>query len=544
MIPEHLIPKDFNFSPGVPTNPAFLYADFVSHNEVMIAASNARSNSLVKAPKSQTREFNKENEFEYAYKRHTALFKQQLDKHCMQEKNAHIEFEHARTKTKKDALGCKAVIEYRDWQDAWRLRTEVETTSGSAPPLQSGYRVSDMLTPRAATKIADSCEFMQLKKGGFKTFVTGTLSEESRKKLTRKIIKKKDVQINKEAVGDIEANAPFTPITFELETTIQKEVTRTMDALQKMYKRGWQKESGKKVAGHDEGLPYLWVVEVPENEKGEPNPHIHMLLGWRVEYENFSEWSKRIESIWSHGYFHLEKIKDSACAGAYMAKAAGYLCKAQGKTDQGTVTGNRYSISKTARAPAWLQVSRRQIDTIGQLIYDVYDHLSVKYGEKYRERKALNNALSSVKKENKNARANIGKRLAKVRKEINKIPVRCNKYQLIVKGSENAKALLKWLKAPTGSEQKKTSVDWLPEKPKGWEWSAGRKPKPENTHYFSKMYKKFAEQKFWRRLKLPFWLAELNGEIRRSCLSELDYWANAQEKEQDFCLSEYYALTH
>lgn len=572
MVPEHLIPKDFNFSPDVQTNPAFLFADGLSFGAAEIAASEARSNSLVKAPKSPTRENNPEEAMEYAYTRSQALFKQQMDKHCSYEQKAPVEFEHARTRTPKDALGCKTIIEFREWQEAYRIRTEAECVSGSPPPSQSGVRESDTLTARAATKIAESCEFMHIQNGGFKTFVTGTLSPESRKKLTTL----KPVPIEESAHELIKSAGPFSPIEFkngeliksekiepagarvykstfisdgpctpirwELESTVQKEVTRTMDAMQKMYKRGWQKKDGTKVDGHENGLPYLWVVEVPDNEHGEPNPHIHMLMGWSVEYKHFHEWAKRIEGIWKHGYFKLEKIKDTSAAGAYMAKAAGYLCKAQDKTDQGTVQGNRYGISKAARAPSWVHVNHAQMHTMGQLIYDVYDHLTVTYGEKYRERKKLNDALTKIPKENNVIRNKIGKRLARVRKELKAVPIRCNKYQLVVTGKAAAMSLFTWLKTPTSEEFTNNNEEWLPVKPEGWEWEAGPKPKAENSQFFTAIYRKFSDNKFWRRLNVPAWMRESNAD---------EYWHSVKheynefvgiEKQQDFCVSEYYAM--
>lgn len=390
------------------------------------------------------------------------------------------ENEVKRTCSERDALGLKTVIEYRDWADAWRIRTEVECISGMRPPEQEGLRESTMLSARGATKIAEACEFMHLQNDGFKTFVTGTFTKEVREKI---------------ASG---------------ETSIQKEVTRTMDALQKMYRRGWTKKAGERVSGHTDGLPYLWVVEIPENDDGEKNPHIHMLLGWSVKYADFKEWADRIERIWGNGYFHLEKIKDTACAGAYMAKAAGYLSKAADQSDQGTVQGNRYGISKTARAPAWVQINHSQLHAMGQLIYDVYDHLTVKYGNEYKERRALNDTLESVPKEEKKTRAKIGERLAKVRNKIKSIPIRCNKYQLVVTGFENAVSLFNWLKTPT--ENEKERPEWLPEKPAGWHWEQGKKPEPKNSQYFSRLYQKFARQKLWRRLVVPERLKELRDD--------------------------------
>ncbi len=492
---NHLIPENFDFSPSGPLNPLFLYADNVRLSEIGggSACSEAERHRLVKASKSPT----EQEILDEAYKRHRFEFGSLKLKHCEPSIDcAEIhEYEQPRTKTPINALGCKTVVEFRDWQEAWRVRTEAECISGTAPPQQSGLRESDMLTARGASKIAESCEYMHEKHGGFKTFVTGTFCEEARKRIASS------------------------------ETSIQKEVSRTMDSLQKMYQRGWTKENGERVAGHDHGLPYLWVVEVPENDNGEPNPHIHMLLGWRVEYKDFQDWSKRIESIWQNGYFHLEKIKDSACAGAYMAKAAGYLCKAQDKDDQGTVQGNRYGISKTARAPSWVVIGYNQLHAMGQLIFDIYDHLTVKFGDKYRERKKLNEKLSNTPKTEKGLRKKIGERLVKVRKDLNDIPIRCNKYQVVIKGKGPAFSFFNWLKTPTSEGS--VCEEWLPEKPEGWVWHEGPKPEAKNSQFFSGLYKKFERNRFWRRLVPPPRMAETDTN---------EYWHSVKgdyEKEMD-----------
>jgi len=472
MIPKYLLPKTTPSSSGS-LNPLFLFPDGIRLGDIPPnqPLSEAQRLRLVKGCKSRTAQ----EVLDEAHRKVTFQHQSLLLKYCEPSIDcAEVKEQPAykREEVKHGTTGCQTVIEFKHWQDAWRVRTQVECTSGKLP-LQEGARVSDMLSSRGANKIAESCEFMHLKKGGFKTFVTGTFNSDVRK--------------------DIEAGR----------TTIQKEVSRTMNALQKMYQRGWSKKDGSKVNGHDDGLPYLWVVEVPENENGEPNPHIHMLLGWRVDYQDFSEWAERIENIWGNGYFHLEKIKDSACVGAYMAKAAGYLCKAQDKDNQGKVEGNRYGISKTARAPGWLVCSRDQLHIMGQLIYDVYDHLTVKHGDKYRERKALNTQLSQTPKTNKKQRAAIGQRLAKVRQDINDIPIRCNKYQVVLKSSLAAALFFGWLQTESAHMN---TPDWLPIKPEGAVWQPGEKYTAKQNQHITRLKYRFSEQRFWRRLtNVPDW---------------------------------------
>lgn len=301
--------------------------------------------------------------------------------------------------------GRYTVISYREWSNEYRVRTKVEVPY-LKPPLQSGNRVSEMLTRRAARKITESCYYMAKCHDGYKTFVTGTFREDIRKKI---------------------ANGA---------TTIQKEVARTMDALQKMYQRGWTDSSGERIPGHESLLQYCWVVEIPKNENGEDNPHVHMMLGWRVPNSQFKDWSKRIEGIWGNGYFHMEKIKDPLCAGAYMAKAAGYITKASNQDDQGKVVGNRYGISSTARAPGWLEVSEAELGIMGQIIHETHEACMKKNKPLYDKRDNLRDSLKYCPKDKIKMRRIIGAKLQAVREEISEIPIVTSKYQLIFKNSE------------------------------------------------------------------------------------------------------------
>lgn len=443
---------------------------------------------LVKAAKSPTHE----KRLESIAAKVKFLHEQECLKHCSYPAREPVEVERQRLNTPHKTAGCMSVIQYREWADEWRVRTQVDVTSGAVPEPQSGPRLSEMLSERAAKKIAESCEFMATK-GGYKTFVTGTFSESARKKIE---------------LG---------------ETTIQREVSRAMDALQKMYQRGWVTEAGEKVPGVEpiyrmvknrqgqevkklvNGLAYCWVVEIPKNEDGEDNPHVHMLLGWRVQYRHFEEWAKRVEKIWGNGYFHLEKIKDGLSAGAYMAKAAGYMTKAAGDESQGVVRGNRYGISESARAPGWVTVSKQQLHVMGQLIADVYDHLTVRYGEKFRERKELNKRLADTPKDAKALRKKIGERLQKVRADIKALPVRCNKYQVILKGQDAARAFFSWAKGEA------VGPEWLPQELPPVAWEKGERVTLLDSHWFKKIQAAFRWMKRKRRAWCDFSLSQYVG---------------------------------
>lgn len=414
-----------------------------------------------------------------------------------------IEFERA-APTPEGQHAAYTVIQFRDWSDEYRIRTRVETTSGMTPPEQCGPRITDNLSQRAARKVAESCSYVSLKKGGYRTFFTLTFTPERR--------------------AAMDAG----------ETTIQSEVSRFMDGLQKMWSRGWkakfningrkmycadqngkpQGEPAKTMPCHDTKcrrcvglaprearkldvcevcqkteLLYVWVAEAPDNEHGEQNPHVHVLINWRVRYGLFPAWAKRIESLWGQGVAHIEKIKDSDAAASYMMKAAGYLCKAQGKNDQGQIRGNRYGISAAARAPEWATLEEKQLHVMGRLIADVHDHLTVKYGHLYNQRRALKTNLDQFKKGSK-TRQILGRKLRTVRKELEQLPIVASKYQVLLKGRAAFEEFIAWAKSPGHWLAK--CCEWLPEKYHGEGWLPGERP---DTHWMNE----FKTRHYYRR---------------------------------------------
>jgi hypothetical protein len=484
---EHLLPKTEK-APG-PINPAFRYADNLTGRDILndtgrfFPLSEAKRNSLVEAAKSPTATISQNLAKKHAFMAMSRVSNEPSPVACIAsgafsgtDRKNKLEAMRQHDRLPVTAKRGQAIIEYRQWCDEFRIRTRVLGTANPPKPVE-GQRESKNLTTRAALKISESCAYMASGGGGYQTFLTATFDDEARGRIDR------------------------------CEITIQGEITRAMDGLQKMYRRGWKnKLTGVLHAGHNQqikagnipkkgqyinrkkvsgevsllfagdrqvsgnftplvfsggdSLPYCWVVEIPENDQGEPNPHVHILLGWKVEYSEFKGWASRIESLWGQGFAHLEKIKDSEAAGAYMAKAAGYLCKAQGKDDQGRVIGNRYAISSSARAPGWELVAIQQLGIMGQLIRDVYDTMTQRYAGLYAQRRELNAAREKVRIKakaiqnhhpqkqypfaGKTALEKIGHRLMAVRNTVNSLPARAGKYQLIIKGGDNMRTFMEW----------------------------------------------------------------------------------------------------
>jgi hypothetical protein len=379
--------------------------------------------------------------------------------------------------------GSKAIIEHRAWCDEYRIRTKTELPNSSTPPEQSGKRTTKKLSLSGAKAISDSCYFVASDKarGGFSTFLTLTLDDAARKRVASE------------------------------ETTVQKEISRFFDAIQKTYQRGWvhtfeNKNGGECKKGasqkgveyrgecHAEKLDYVWVVENPKNDEGEDNPHAHIMLRWRVPFSHFGAWAERIESIWGQGFATLEKIKEPEKAGSYIAKAAGYMTKGSG-SDQGEVRGNRYGMSKTARAPAWEVYGIYENGIMGALVSDVYDHFMCEHGTKMQKRNFLKEKLDELPKNeiNKKERAKIGAALETIRGQLNnnEVPHRPSKYQLVIKGQVHFKDFILWAQDHLHTQ---ATPKWLPEI-EGVPWRANDKP---DGPWFAEYKKRIFEGRVWR----------------------------------------------
>lgn len=235
----------------------------------------------------------------------------------------------------------------------WRATAVTEGRAKMKPPVQTGDRWTERLTARGKKAIEDASLYMHRCGAGFGTFLTLTFTPEWR--------------------AQIEA-WDRAPRTDEDRRTIGNLVTEFLNVMQQRRRQGLTfsghyRRAGKKkrtpegaeytpikwrekfkIRGQGKPFEFVWVVENPQNENGENNPHIHVLLNWRVKIDQFHAWSAWIERTWGKGFAKLERLRKPAAAAAYMAKAAGYLAKGtDGK--QGPVRGNRYSVSVNARAP-------------------------------------------------------------------------------------------------------------------------------------------------------------------------------------------------
>lgn len=175
-----------------------------------------------------------------------------------------------------------------------------------------------------------------------------------------------------------------------------------------------RKHTDSSFLGHTSGqvekgapLDYMWVAEMPENEKGEKNPHVHVMMRWNVEKPVFRAWAERLEGIWGNGFGKLEWLNTPEAASNYLLKAVGYLAKGSA-SDQGKIRGNRYGISASARAPKW--------ECIGEFYADNFLAILGELREKLNRKKIKINAQVVACSQQKDKEKALVKKLTNVNK--------------------------------------------------------------------------------------------------------------------------------
>ncbi|MCS6237996.1 hypothetical protein G3495_23350, partial [Shewanella baltica] len=151
-------------------------------------------------------------------------------------------------------------------------------------------------------------------------------------------------------------------------------------------------------------------------------------------------------------------IKSANAAGGYLLKALGYLTKGE-KADQGEIKGNRYNISKGARAEPWETIAsyhaEHMASIIGEIKYKLENRAAPIRKEIGRAYGALEKAIrdKAVMQAQKraDALAKINKRIAELEQKIKTSKaalkageVRAQDYQLTFKGAESLAKFFNW----------------------------------------------------------------------------------------------------
>lgn len=377
-----------------------------------------------------------------------------------------------------ESVGTYSCFQHREWSGEYRFLFKTEKPM-EAPPINSGDRVSYELTQNAARKLSESAEYVALEKGGYKTFLTMTFDNEARARMSRQYSAGEYWKINKNSLPSVYADNNERTIKG---SNIQKELKRFFDGLKKKVERGFYihyrrkyktiihypdgpaefvriKFNREKIPGiSKDELCYCWVAENPpqkdkhgneiiDKQTGEfkRNPHAHIMLNYRVDWEIFPAFVKGLESLWSNGFAHFEMIKNQKSAAAYLMKALGYITKAAAGSDQGVIYGNRYGISKNARAPGWVTARNYAWHIAGQLI-------EMQRLKQRRELKPLEQQRDSIKTAleaaDKEAKPRLKNALKKVREKITekKGAVFFGRNRVVCKDEKAANQFLSWLK--------------------------------------------------------------------------------------------------
>lgn len=214
-----------------------------------------------------------------------------------------------------------------------------------------------------------------------------------------------------------------------------------------------------------EKLRYCWVAENPKNDDGQDNPHIHVNLDWQVPLGAFRDWAARLESLWGQGFAHIERLRDPAAAGAYLLKAAHYLGKGTAG-EQGAIIGNRYFISKEARAPKFQGLAYLPYGQLALLLEHAHHHQRDELAPLRRSRDA---ARAVIKRATKDGRAKLTGKLKGWRKEIEGRDIIAGRHQLLCKGAFGLGRFLSWA---TDADETAADGRLLPSKPAGHAWGA------------------------------------------------------------------------
>ena len=160
---------------------------------------------------------------------------------------------------------------------------------------------------------------------------------------------------------------------------------------------------------------YLWCAEAPSKKHGskayiwdgkeqiiecvgEQNYHAHVLMRWNVESVYFHEWAAGIEKLWGQGFVTIERIKNPKAAASYLLKALGYMVKG-GAGSQGEIRGNRYNISKHARAESWENCATHEAQHMYGLIQEYMLGLEAKKERKNSMQCELKKTVGIVEKQ-------------------------------------------------------------------------------------------------------------------------------------------------
>ena len=279
-----------------------------------------------------------------------------------------------------------------------------------------------------------------------------------------------------------------------------------------------------------EPMRYGWAAENPKNDKGQDNPHIHIIMDWKVPMGAFRDWAARLEGVWGQGFARLERLRDAKAAGCYLLKAAGYLTKGA-DTAQGWIVGNRYFVSSTARAPKFQGVAVLPYGQLPMLMEHAAEHQREALNPIRRAREAARVAMIDAKaKKNRTGLGILTGRIKAFTQQIEGRKIIAGKWQMLLKGTRGLWDFLAWAGEKADTQQQGRE---LPSKPAGFNWHHNMDNGAERWHttptadvvdrrnYFvSKEAGKQAKREWRALLKMPL----MTSDYIESLMTWADRW--------------------
>lgn len=163
--------------------------------------------------------------------------------------------------TGSNAPSAYTVLSYREWDDTWKLRPQVEARRVNVPAPEAGPRVTENMTRNARRAIDESARYLAATGRGFRTMLTLTLDSAARQRVAVQRVEgdysdlasRETVQHVGRCSPLIEADGLLVAAGVEAEgthslaplTTMQGEASRFFDAAQKIYGRGMDYIAGR-----------------------------------------------------------------------------------------------------------------------------------------------------------------------------------------------------------------------------------------------------------------------------------------------------------
>lgn len=213
------------------------------------------------------------------------------------------------TGTSSHAPGAYTVLSYRQWDDTWKLRPQIDPRRITPPTPEAGPRLTETISRNGRRAIDDSARYLASIGKGYRTMLTLTLDTAARQRVAVQQIAGDycDLKSREEVMQaatipariidtmaqllDTDAGTARVP-TLAPVTTMQAEASRFFDAANKIYGRGMDYIEGRdytladgarwtinsldeqgrplrcRLPGHPVGVAEVCTVSVFENDKG------------------------------------------------------------------------------------------------------------------------------------------------------------------------------------------------------------------------------------------------------------------------------------